>query len=197
MRLIEESQRQAGSSDARLRRDAQAAIEALLVRAESTREAATRCLGGAAIGTPEASIIEREAPADRAAERMGQQGGSLRTVEENVRLSSRVQILRGEQVDGQGRVAAASIRSGVRRIASRIDRCYESYVDRASGRSGRLSLVFTILASGNVHNVSVESPTVGDDTFFTCVQRAGERIHADGGTDHGRATFSYTLQFGS
>ena len=70
-------------------------------------------------------------------------------------------------------------------------------MDGASAGGGRLNLVFTILASGNVHNVSVESPTFGDDRLHECVRRAGERIHANGGTDRGRATFSYTLQLGN
>jgi hypothetical protein len=197
LRLIEEAEAQREqASDARVRRDAERALEALIARAADVQRRARECVGGEALPAPGTRVVERAPPPDPAAEAVAQRGGTVRAVEEDARLTDHVHVVRGEQVDGQGQLDAAAVRSAVRRIAPRLDRCYERYLERGSIEARNLNLVFAFRGSGRARRVDVERSGFSDRGFERCVRAAGRRLRAASAPRGGEAVFSYTLRFG-
>lgn len=197
MRLIRESEQQRDAArDARVRRDAERAIDALIARAAGVQREARACFEGESLPAPPTDVIVRDPPPDPAAESVASDRGTVRSVETDARLSDHIRVVRGEQVDGQGRVGASVIQQGVRRIASRLERCYASYLDRGSIDARQLDLVFTLRGSSRARGVAVERSGFSDARFERCVRTAGARLRFSERPQGGEATFSYRLRFG-
>ena len=175
-RLIGESEAQRDRASGRVRQDAEAALEALIARAAAARRQTQECV--------------------RAADSVAQQGGTVRTVEENAALTSNIRVVRGEQVDGQGQLDASVVRSAVRGISSRLERCYDQYLERGSLQAQQLNLVFTVRGAGRASRVSVERSGFSDARFERCVRSAGGQLRVSRGASGGEAIYSYTLRFG-
>lgn len=197
LQLVREAEQQRErAADARVRGDAERAIEALIARAAQIQREARGCVAAAELPSPGTRVIERAPPPDPAADAVAQSGGTVRSVEENARLSSHIEVIRAEQVDGQGLMDDADVRAAVRRITSRLDRCYQQYLDRGSLAAHRLNLVFTFRAAGRARSVEVERSEFHDPAFERCVQAAGQHLRASRAPSGGEAVFSYTLRFG-
>ncbi|HJL18719.1 MAG TPA: hypothetical protein RMH99_23860 [Sandaracinaceae bacterium LLY-WYZ-13_1] len=195
--LIGEAEQQRDRArDARVRRDAEAALEALIARAAEVQRQARACVGGEDLPSPGTRVVERGPAPDPAADAVARPGGTVRTVEEDARLTSNVHVVRGEQVDGQGRLDASEVRRAVRRIGGRLDRCYERYLERGSISARQLDLVFTLRRSRRARSVSVERSGFHDRAFERCVRAAGRRIRASEAPSGGEAVYSYRLRFG-
>ena len=196
-RLIAQARTQlARAGDAAARRDARRALEALIGRAGEVQRAARACLGSGDLPAPAPRVVERPPPPDPAADAVARAQGSIRVVERDARLRAGLRVVRGEQVDGQGRVRDGAVRGAVRAIAGPLARCHDAHVDRSSARAGELDLVFTVGASGRAERVAVERSGFHDARMDECVRRAGSQMRFRPGASGGRATFSYTLRFG-
>lgn len=188
--LIDASEAQRSSAtDPALRRDAERALETLVQRAAEIRRRLRVCVEEPAAPV---RVVEREA-ADPAAEAVGQAGHSLSTVEADVELASEVRVVRAEQVDGAGRMQLADVRAAMRRIATQLQRCYESHVRRGSRE---LDLVFTVRTAGRASAVEVERTAGADVPLEQCVRQAGRALAVQRGPSGGEAVFSYRLRFG-
>ncbi|MEQ8459159.1 MAG: hypothetical protein RLO52_35400 [Sandaracinaceae bacterium] len=195
-RLIGESEAQRDRASGRVRQDAEAALEALIARAAAARRQTQECVRAADIPSPGTRVVERAPPPDPAADSVAQQGGTVRTVEENAALTSNIRVVRGEQVDGQGQLDASVVRSAVRGISSRLERCYDQYLERGSLQAQQLNLVFTVRGAGRASRVSVERSGFSDARFERCVRSAGGQLRVSRGASGGEAIYSYTLRFG-
>jgi len=195
-RLIRESEAQRDRSTGRVRQDAEAAIEALIARAAAAQRATRDCVRAAEIPSPGTRVVERAPPPDPAAESVAQQGGTVRTVEEDAALTSNIRVLRAEQVDGQGQLDASVIRAAVRGVTARLERCYDQYLERGSLQAQQLNLVFTVRGAGRASRVAVERSGFEDSRFERCVRSAGGAIRVSRGPSGGEAIYSYTLRFG-
>ncbi len=196
VRLIGESETQRDHArDAAARRDAERALEALVARAAEIQGRARACLRND-LPSPGAEIVVREAPADAAADSVAESGGTVRTVEEDAELTGNVRVVRGEQVDGEGRMDGAAVRSAVRAIGSQLQRCYESYLDRGSIAPRELDLVFAFHGSPRASDIDVERSGFSDARFEQCVRQAGRSLQASRAPSGGDAMFSYRLRFG-
>ncbi len=198
LRLIAESEQQrAQARDERVRRDADRALEALIARAAGIQRLSRACVGGADLPQPGVEVVQRDAPPDAAANALAENEGTVRVVERDVALSGHVHIVTGEQVDGAGRMEPAHVRAAMRAIAPRIDRCYESYLDRASIEARQLDLVFTFRnGAARASDIGVERSAFQDARLETCVRQAARGISAARGPQGGHAIFSYRLRFG-
>lgn len=176
--------------DTAARRDAEQAIDALIGQAADIQTAARQCVGGQAL--PRTMAHQAEDPGDSAVQ--GDQG-TVRVIEQNVGLTRRVRIVRAEQVDGHGQVSDSAVRSGVRSIGTRLERCYERYLNRGSLHSNSLHLVFRVMSNGRVSGVLVEQSSFHNASMDTCVRRAGGAMRLREGARGGDATFSYHLRF--
>ncbi|MGE0784141.1 MAG: hypothetical protein AB7S26_00535 [Sandaracinaceae bacterium] len=190
-----ETQRDRGT-DARVREDAERAIEALILRASDIQREGRACFDGEALPTPGTRVIERGPPPDANADSIAESGGTVRRVEGEASLGSSLRVVRAEQVDGQGRVDASVIQRGVRGVSHELERCYASYLDRGSIEARNLDLVFTLRGPGSPRDVTVERSGFHDATFERCITGAGQRMRFSGGPHGGEAIFSYTLRFG-
>jgi hypothetical protein len=196
LNLVRESEEQRDRArDERARTDAERAIEALIARAASVQERARDCVGGEALPSTPSVIVRGPAP-DPNAESVGQDGNTVRTVEANAVLSESIQVVRGEQVDGHGRIEPSEIRAAIRRIVEPLDRCYDSYLDRGSIEARELELEFTVSPAGRVGGVNVARSSFGDARFETCVRTAARNLRVSRGPVGGEAIFGYQLRFG-
>jgi hypothetical protein len=141
-------------------------------------------------------VIEQAPPPDPAADSVAGSDGSIQTIESDSELTSQVHVTRAQQVDGQGRLDPAVVRSAVHSIGSRLDQCYERYHERGSSQARSLDLVFGLRGSGPAHAVSVERSAFSDAGFEGCVRSAGQHIRASRQPTGGEAIYSYTLRFG-
>ncbi|HEY8430546.1 MAG TPA: hypothetical protein VIL20_19335 [Sandaracinaceae bacterium] len=189
-----EQQRERARDDA-VRRDAERAIEALIARAADVQRSARACLQGD-LPSPGARVVVRNPPPDPAADAVAEAGGTVRTIETDAELTSNVRIVRGEQVDGEGRIDGDAVRRAVRAIASALGRCYDDYLDRGSMTARELDLVFTFSGAGAARGVDVERSGFRDARFEQCVRSAGRGLRVSSGPVGGSATFSYRLRFG-
>lgn len=196
LRLVRESEQQARARDAAVRRDAERAIEALIARAAEAQDRARACVSGERLPSIATAIIERDPPPDPSADSVAESGGTVRTIEQNSVLAENVRVVRGEQVDGRGRIDSAAVRAAVRTVASQLERCYESYLDRGDLAARELDLVFTLRRAGAVSEVSVERSGFRDARLETCVRQAGRSIRVSRAPVGGEAMFSYRLRFG-
>lgn len=195
-RLIGESEAQRDRSTGRVREDAEAALEALIARAAAAQRSTGECVRAAQIPSPGTRVIERAPPPDRAADSVAQQGGTVHTIEEDAELTGNIRVVRGEQVDGQGQLDAAVVRAAVRGVSSRLERCYEQYLERGSLQAQQLNLVFTVRGAGRASRVTVERSGFSDARFERCVRSAGAQLRVSRGPSGGEAIYSYTLRFG-
>jgi hypothetical protein len=196
LNLVRESEEQRDRArDERARADAERAIEALIARAASVQERARDCVGGEALPSAPNVIVRGPAP-DPHADSVSQPGNSLRTVESNVALSDSIQVVTGEQVDGQGRIEPAEIREAIRRIVAPLDRCYDNYLDRGSIEARELELEFTVTPAGRVAGVNLARSTFGDARFENCVRTAARALRVSRAPVGGEAIYGYRLRFG-
>ena len=196
MRLLVAAERQRDTSgDPAAQRDAEAAIEALMVRVNRVQRDATGCIG-TRVPQPGATVIERPPPPDAAADSVAGTDGSIQAVERDAQLSEYIRVVVGQQVDGSGHLEAHEVRGAVRRASARLARCYEQYLDRGSMEAHHLDLVFTFSGSGGVRGVTVENSDFADAPIERCVRAAGGAIRAPRGPSGGSAQFSYRLRFG-
>lgn len=85
----------------------------------------------------------------------------------------------------------------MRGIGSRLERCYDRYLDNGSIRARQLDLVFTFRAGSNrASSVDVEQSQFEDERFQRCVRSAGQRMRATASPRGGEATYNYRLRFG-
>jgi hypothetical protein len=193
--LVEDAREQARSGgDAALRRDAEATLEALLLRAEVVREALVECVAHALPDPGGRTLLTREAPVGAAERRLLEAASSLHVFEVDAPLRGPIRVVRGTQVDGEGTLEDRAVQRAVRRVGGALARCWD---EREGGpRRGSLDLVFEVAASGRVSSVAIEdSAFAGDDGFEGCVRRAGERIAVRPGARGGPVTVSYRLRF--
>lgn len=196
MRLIAESEQQRDhASDVRVRQDAERAIEALLARTADAQRGLRDCLRDDLPGRGP-DVVVRDAAPDPAADHIAATGGTVRSVERDTQLTDLIHVVRGEQVDGQGRLDAEVVRRGMRNITNRLSRCYESYLRTGTAGAHQLNLVFTLRNGGQARQVSIERSGFGDARFERCVRTAGQRLRFREGPRNGEAIYSYTLRFG-
>lgn len=198
MVLIRQAERQRSvARDAAARRDADRAIEALIGRVADVQRRARECVSAPNIPSSSARVVVRPAAPDPAADSVAGSHGSAQSVEQAVTLSSNIHVVRGWQIDGQGELDDRTVRSAVRGIASRLERCYDQYLEDGSLRARQLDLVFTFrTGSGRATSVDVEQSQFEDARFQRCVRSAGQRLRASAGPSGGRATYNYRLRFG-
>ena len=198
MVLIRQAERQRDvARDAAARRDADRAIEALIGRVADLQGRTRACVSAPNIPSSNTRVIVREAPPDPAAASVAGSEGSIQSVEQGAELSSNIHVVRGWQIDGQGELDDGAVRSAMRGIASRLERCYDQYLEDGSIRARQLDLVFTFRAgAGRATSVEVEQPQFDDQRFLRCVRSAGQRLRASTGPSGGDATYDYRLRFG-
>lgn len=195
--LVQDSERQRERArDAAARRDAELAIEALIARAAEVQNRARTCIASSTIPSPVVEVIERDPPPDPHADAVAESGGTVRTVETNAELAANVRVVRGEQVDGHGRVDASDVRAAVRAVAPQLERCYEAYLDRGDLTARELDLVFTFRHAGPATDVDVERSGFSDRPLEQCVRQAGRALRISRPPSGGEAVFSYRLRFG-
>jgi len=192
IRLLREAQDQLHASSQAARDDAARAVESLESRIDDLADAIKTCMPQAS-GAEQQVIVVDPVGADA---RVGMENAATDEVERDAQLAPYVKVVVGQRVDGHGSVSGAAVRAGVRTIASRLERCYGSLVERGALERGELHLVFTVTTSGRVTRVGVENPSIGERRFHRCVQSAGRAIRIRGSANGGDATYSYTLRFG-
>jgi outer membrane biosynthesis protein TonB len=196
LHLVRESEEQRSRArDDRARIDADRAIDVLITRAAGVQARARQCVGGPDIPSPPSVIVRGPAP-DPNAESVAQPGNTVRSVETGTELTSSIRVVRGEQVDGEGRIEPATIRDAVRRIAPRLARCYEQYLARGSIDARELELEFTVSPAGRVGGVNVARSAFGDARFDGCVRTAARALRISSAPVGGEAIFGYRLRFG-
>lgn len=197
--LMREAQAQArtGSNEA-IRRDAGDAIRSLQQRMVRLEREVLACRRQASVAAradgPVEGVVTRDPPADPRADAVATRNPATRVVESDILLVGNVRAVRGEQVDGRGRVSNERVRDVIRSAASGIDRCYERMAGRAALERGRLLYTFTITSSGTVTRIRTEGSTFRNASFLRCVRGTARGIRVAGGASGGEATFTYTLQ---
>lgn len=196
MRLLVAAERQRDTStDAAARRDAESAIEALVIRSAGVQTGARECLS-VRVPTPGATVVVEPPPPDAVADSVAGTGGSLPTVERDARLAEYIHVVTAQQVDGSGQLDDHVVQSAVRRATAGLERCYEQHLDRGSMEPATLDLVFTFRGAGAARDVAVENSHFDDATFDRCVRTAAAQIRTSSAPRGGDAQYSYRLRFG-
>jgi hypothetical protein len=200
--LIREADAQARTQSGRAHDDAVASITSLERQAADVDRQARQCVGNEPSAFPAtvtvAPVVQVPAGRDAVVDAVAQPTNDIHQVEPGgSALSEYVHIVRGEQVDGMGRVDDGAMRSAVRAIGGRLAACYDRFVDRGALRSGQMALVFQVDGAGGVSHVAVEGDSLGDSSLHRCVQDAGRALRVSQGAHGGSATFSYALRFGT
>lgn len=195
--LVRESEQQRDRArDEAVRRDAERAIEALIARAHDIQQRARACVQGEDLPSPGTRVEVRDAQPDPTEESVSEAGGTVRAVETDAELAPNVRVVRGEQVDGEGRIEASDVRRAVRAIAPALGRCYDDYLDRGSMTAHELDLLFTFRSAGAATGIEVERSGFEDARFEQCVRQAARSLRASRAPSGGSAMFSYRLRFG-
>jgi hypothetical protein len=195
--LVRESEEQRDRArDERVRVDAERAVEALIARAAQIQRDARQCVGGSDLPWPGTTVEVRPPPPDEVADSVGQPGNTVRTVETDAPLGDNIRVVRGEQVDGEGRIEHSLIRSAMRGIQRRLSQCYDQYLVRGSIAALELELEFTISPSGSVGSINVVRSGEGDATLEGCVRTAARSLRVSRPPVGGEAVFGYRLRFG-
>ena len=189
--LLRDAARQTRSGDAAERNDAAAAVVSLEQRIATLSRSVKDCVPQEARLEPR--TVVREHTGNEAAVASE---NSLPAVDRNQRLSRNVLAIVGERVDGQGTVPDANVRSAIRDVAPRLERCYGRLVDRGALETGELVLAFTITTAGRIRDVTVEGATISNGGFQRCVASAGRRLRPGTIARGGNARFAYKLKFG-
>ena len=194
--LLDAAERQRDTApDPAARRDAEAAIEALLVRIASVQRDTAECLRITVPG-PRPTTVVVEPPADPAADAVAGTGGSLPAIEREARLSEYIVVVLAQQVDGRGRLDAGAVRGAFRGAVPGLERCYEQHLGRGSIQAGTLDLVFWLRGAGPAREVTIESSRFSDPELERCVRAAAQNIRTAAAPRGGGAQFSYRLRFG-
>jgi hypothetical protein len=194
--LIGEAEARTSSSDAAVARDAREAITALVHRAHEVRAHLERCVREARIPSAHDDTevtTTTEPPRGRDAT-IAESGGTVQGVHPAEPIGQHVRVVTGERVDGRGTVPLEDLRRSVRAfVGPGLDRCYASYLDRASARRGEIEVSFTA-ADGAIREVAVERLGPFDGAFRSCVVQAvgAMQLHHTSG----RTVFSYVLAIG-
>lgn len=197
VRLIAEAEARTASSDEAVARDAREAITTLVHRAHDVRAHLRLCIREAQIppaaGPATHTTHEAHAPGSPE-DHVSSAGGTVQMIHPAEAIGSHVRVSSGERVDGRGTVPHEDLRRSVRTyVGGGIDRCYASYVDRASARSGEIEITFAA-TDGSIREVAVERIGPFDAAFRTCVVQAvsGMQLHHTSG----RSVFAYVLSVG-
>jgi len=196
VRLITEAEGRTSSSDEAVARDAREAITALVHRAHDVRAHLELCIREAQI--PSAHVethTTHEAHAPGSPEdRVSEAGGTVQVVHPAESIGSHVRVVSGERVDGRGTVPHEDLRRSVRTwIGTGVDRCYASFMDRASARSGEVEITFAAV-DGAIREVAVERMGPFDAAFRTCAVQAVSGMQLN--HTSGRSVFAYVLTVG-
>src|SRR5688572_32630782 len=170
VRLIGEAEERMGSSDSRIASEARESLVTLMTRAHDIREHLRRCVHDAVIPLPDTTDTRVQEEADAAADSIAGEHGTVHVVESDASLADHVRIVRSERVDGTGSASDASVRSGVHAIGTRLERCYDGYVDRVGSTTGDVVVSFTINGASRASHVGVESGSRFDSTLHDCVE---------------------------
>jgi hypothetical protein len=140
-------------------------------------------------------VIVVEPPPDPAADSVARNAPAIAVVDRDSQLTPSIRIEVAERVDGEARIESGEVAASFRRSAPRFDACYHELVRRGGQRTGSATVAFTVTSTGRIRSAAVESATLGDSTFTSCMRSAlsSLRVPAARG-DY--ATFSYTLRFG-
>ena len=203
--LLAEAERQRSQAEGEqdLVDAAEQTIAALWLRARAIATAVEGCrethLQGERVaydadGNP---LVTRDAPRDEGADRVGQEGNSLATIDEGSHIAGLVWVVRGEHVDGEGTLAPEIIRSRVHALGQPLDACFREFSTRTGSPEARLSLSFSSLRQGRITQVELESQLPQDRRFGTCVRRAFSRIPRLPAFSGSTMIWSYHLAFGT
>ncbi|MCS6797945.1 MAG: hypothetical protein NZ898_05370 [Myxococcota bacterium] len=193
-RLLEEARAQGQSATGQARLDAQQSIRSLEQRLAELERHVAACRQP--WSPPPAPVEAREAPLDPAAQRVAQPEGTTRQVEGPGQLLGNIRIVRGEQVDGLGRVEADSVRAVMRGAGPAIETCLSSRGGQARRARGILVVTFAIDPAGSVRFVSTEGSTVRRPGVQSCLRRAFSAARSRTPALGGDAVFSYVLRLG-
>ncbi|MBN8615083.1 MAG: hypothetical protein J0L92_31085 [Deltaproteobacteria bacterium] len=192
--LITEAEGRTSSTDAAVARDAREAITALVQRAHDVRAHLERCVRDAQIPGPAGSqVVRQEHAAGSTEAAVSQSGGTVPEIHPAESIGSHVRVVRGERVDGRGTVPNEDLRRAVRSTGSALDRCYASYMDRASARTGNVEISFAAV-DGAIREARVENVGGFDAAFRTCVTQAVSTMQLN--HTSGRSVFAYILAIG-
>ncbi len=196
VRLIAEAEGRTSSSDEAVSRDAREAITALVHRAHDVRAHLELCIREANIPSAQVgthTVHQAHAPGSPE-DRVSEAGGTVQVVHPAEAIGSHVRVVSGERVDGRGTVPHEDLRRSVRTwIGTGVDRCYASYLDRASARSGEVEVTFAAV-DGGIREVAVERMGPFDAAFRTCVVQAVSAMQLN--HTSGRSVFAYVLTVG-
>jgi TonB family protein len=189
--LLRDAVRQLAASDSAARNDAAQAVVSLEQRIADLGRALSACVPREAHLEPR--TVVQEPTGNEASVR---RENRLPAVDRNQQLTQNVLAVIGLRVDGTGTVPEANVRSGMRDIAPRLERCYERLVRRGALQTGQLVLAFTITTDGRIREVDVEGSTIDNRSFDNCVRSAGRRLRPGTIARGGNARYAYTLKFG-
>lgn len=196
MRLVAEAEQQRSRArDAAARRDAERTVDALIGRAADIQARARECVSAERLPSAQ-RVIVRDPPPDPSAAAVAERGGTVRTVEQDATLAENVQVVRGEQVDGEGSIDASEIRAAVHRVGAQLQQCYERYLDRGTLATRELDLVFAFRRAGPASNIEIERSGFSDRGVEACIRQAAARMRIRRAPSGGPAIFSYRLRFG-
>jgi hypothetical protein len=192
--LLSEARAQLMSPSAREpeRRDAARSVEALEERVAEAGRALAGCVEASRSARREAEEA-READVAIAEPRSSLDSRAVSGPES---LTSAVQVVRGLQVDGTGRIAPDAVARAVRRVARPLDRCYARMVDVGALTSGELDVTFHVTPDGRTLGHAVEGSNIGNPEFERCVLRVARQIDVGAPALGGDAGYSFTLHFG-
>lgn len=193
VRMLADAETRARSSDATIARDAATSIESLLERVDEAREGLSSCLASRPTPARAAAPPPATAPPTATEQAVSQAGGTVHEVEGASTLTTHVHVVRGEKIDGAGRVPDAAVQASVHAIGSRLEQCYGGYVDRAASRRGEVHVSFALVDRRSASEVTIERAGGFDSTMQRCVRDAFASVSAASAT--GRSVFSYALRF--
>ncbi|HJL24086.1 MAG TPA: AgmX/PglI C-terminal domain-containing protein, partial [Polyangiaceae bacterium LLY-WYZ-15_(1-7)] len=192
LELLRDARQQLNAPYEDVRNDAARAVESLEQRIDDIGEAIRACLPRTSRLEPR-TVVQEPTGTEARVER---ENDATRDVERDARLGEYVRVVVGERVDGMGQLSAGAVRSMVRGVSSRLERCYGELVERGALERGTLILTFTIDERGRPRRVTIDQQQVGDTRFARCVERAGRRLRASTPPSGGEVRYSYTLRFG-
>ena len=180
--LIHEAEGRASSSDAAVAHDVRAHLEL--------------CIRDAQIPGPRTSteVVHEAHPSGSPEDHVSSEGDTVQEIHGGEPIGTHVRVVRGERVDGRGTVPHEDLRRAVRATGAALDRCYASYVDRASAREGSVELSFAAV-DGAIREVAVESVGPFDAALRTCVVQAVSAMQLH--HTSGRTVFAYVISLGS
>jgi hypothetical protein len=216
------SQESTAEASARIREEAAANAEALLLGALGETGALDDVLAGGAVTSSAADVLAQAqgvgvATAQGGQLRTGSGGGSglagdlgsLRAaggegatsqrgeggqVVERV-IRGRVNIGGGDAIGGSGEFDQSLVVQMIRSRQSAFRRCYETSLRNNPTLAGRVSVQFTIQPQGNVSGARATENSTGDDALASCVVRVIAGLRWREGPTGGSVSFGYPFVF--